>query len=386
MAVRRNRTGKGWTARYPVAPSRYQEQTFDLRSDAEDHYREKVDLYRKGEYVQDLKGKNLVWEVCDEWFKLQLKTPNYMQNVRSHIKNHIVPALGTRRVSSVKQEDLQRLANRLAEALVPTSTRTVMSTAKMIFRWAHKKRLVVLDPTVGLKLPQAEKREIVPLLPDMVWRIADEMFPRYRAVVLCSAGSGARQGETFGIKVKDLDFAPGEGSIRIRQQIQSYTGVPQTEQPTKSKKHRTVPTDDETMQLLHDHIDQYGASSDGYIFTNQLGKPLHRRVFDRSFSAATRRAADKYMSEAREKYGDDAVEIAKAQAYAEQIRETVFHEFRHFYAAMLFAAGHSVKTVAARLGHSDPALTLRTYAHVMPDDADKTRDAIGKFHGSRRSL
>ena len=32
------------------------------------------------------------------------------------------------------------------------------------------------------------------------------------------------------------------------------------------------------------------------------------------------------------------------------------------------ASGKSTKWVAAQLGHSDPGFTLRTYAHVMPEE------------------
>ena len=35
-----------------------------------------------------------------------------------------------------------------------------------------------------------------------------------------------------------------------------------------------------------------------------------------------------------------------------------------------FSAGHDVRTVAGRLGHANPAMTLRTYAHVV-ESADR---------------
>ena len=35
---------------------------------------------------------------------------------------------------------------------------------------------------------------------------------------------------------------------------------------------------------------------------------------------------------------------------------------------MLFEAGRNVAQVAAWLGHTDPAFTLRTYVHLLPED------------------
>ncbi|SNR96044.1 tyrosine-type recombinase/integrase [Actinomadura mexicana] len=41
------------------------------------------------------------------------------------------------------------------------------------------------------------------------------------------------------------------------------------------------------------------------------------------------------------------------------------HDLRHVHATTLLLAGVPVHVVAARLGHADPAITLRVYAHVV---------------------
>lgn len=55
---------------------------------------------------------------------------------------------------------------------------------------------------------------------------------------------------------------------------------------------------------------------------------------------------------------------------------TGLHALRHFYASALIRAGLSVKVVSDRLGHSNAAMTLNVYAHLWPDDEDRTRQAI----------
>lgn len=54
---------------------------------------------------------------------------------------------------------------------------------------------------------------------------------------------------------------------------------------------------------------------------------------------------------------------------------TGWHDLRHFHASLLIARGSSPRAVASRLGHKDPTETLRTYAHLWPDDDEKMRDA-----------
>ena len=41
------------------------------------------------------------------------------------------------------------------------------------------------------------------------------------------------------------------------------------------------------------------------------------------------------------------------------------HDLRHLHATTLLLSGVPVHVVAARLGHADPAITLRVYAHVI---------------------
>ena len=41
------------------------------------------------------------------------------------------------------------------------------------------------------------------------------------------------------------------------------------------------------------------------------------------------------------------------------------HDLRHLHATTLLLAGVPVHVVAARLGHADPAVTLRIYSHVL---------------------
>jgi integrase len=60
------------------------------------------------------------------------------------------------------------------------------------------------------------------------------------------------------------------------------------------------------------------------------------------------------------------------------------HDLRHCLASMLIAAGADVVFVARQLGHANPAITLRVYAHLFDSEAQGTRmrDALeARFGG-----
>ena len=51
------------------------------------------------------------------------------------------------------------------------------------------------------------------------------------------------------------------------------------------------------------------------------------------------------------------------------------HDFRHAWATFLLLTGASPRTVMETLGHSQIALTMNTYAHVLPQ---VEREAVDK--------
>ncbi len=55
---------------------------------------------------------------------------------------------------------------------------------------------------------------------------------------------------------------------------------------------------------------------------------------------------------------------------------TRLHDLRHLHATTLLLAGVPVHVVASRLGHADPAITLRVYAHVLREQASGIADVF----------
>jgi integrase/predicted nucleotidyltransferase len=53
------------------------------------------------------------------------------------------------------------------------------------------------------------------------------------------------------------------------------------------------------------------------------------------------------------------------------------HDLRHWTATTAITSGHDVRTVAGRLGHSNPAMTLRVYAHAVEGADRALASALG---------
>ena len=72
------------------------------------------------------------------------------------------------------------------------------------------------------------------------------------------------------------------------------------------------------------------------------------------------------------------------------IRPLKFHATRHTWATLALSAGKSPRWVADVLGHADPSLTLRVYAHALREEetdlslADFGHDTMREPHAPER--
>ena len=56
----------------------------------------------------------------------------------------------------------------------------------------------------------------------------------------------------------------------------------------------------------------------------------------------------------------------RRRAQKHGVRPLRLHDARHTFASLALQAGRSIRWVAEQLGHANPELTLRVYAHALP--------------------
>jgi integrase len=227
--------------------------------------------------------------------------------------------------------------------------RTIATTVRAIFGAAVRDRLIAHDPCTRLALPAVQRQPVVPLTIEQVEALVEALPERYRALAVVGAGTGLRQGELFGLQVADVDFF--RRVVHVERQVQPVAGGGVAVAPLKNRAaHRAIPVGNVVVTALAEHLRKYPAAGDGFVFTGPAASPLNRGAFNGHVWRPARRRAG--------------------------LHTVGMHELRHFYASALIAAGQSVKVVSARLGHTNAAMTLNTYAHLWPDDEDRTRTAI----------
>jgi integrase len=61
------------------------------------------------------------------------------------------------------------------------------------------------------------------------------------------------------------------------------------------------------------------------------------------------------------------------------LRRITFHQLRHTSATLLINAGENVRTVSARLGHSNTSTTMNIYAHALKSADRNAADKIANY-------
>ena len=64
---------------------------------------------------------------------------------------------------------------------------------------------------------------------------------------------------------------------------------------------------------------------------------------------------------------------------AELPADVRFHDLRHTAGTHALRQGRPIHEISKMLGHADPAMTLRRYAHVLDDMRDETARAMDEL-------
>ncbi|MDP9766512.1 tyrosine-type recombinase/integrase [Deinococcus enclensis] len=269
----------------------------------------------------------------------------------------ILPALGHRPLQALKPLDIVGLYAQLALKY----QRSVLVQVRAILRGALREalinELVMRNVVEGIPLP-ARKATPATEDPQEVGRaLTPEEVTRYLGAAQTLRGrahrwrrlfhlmlaTGLRRGEICALRWENVDLDRGELKVRRAVGV-GKGGKPEEGLPKTLKSRRTVTLDADMVALLRDHAEEQAIEraalkawrEHGMVFTTLRGTPIHP---------------------------DDLSKVAREVARAAGV-DVRLHDLRHTHASLLLSRGVPVEIVSERLGHADPAITLRIYRHV----------------------
>jgi len=294
-------------------------------------------------------------QLLDAWLQhieARGRAPKTIDENRREIERRIRPRLGAVGVADLTAEQLDDAYSAwLNEGLSASSVHRHGAVISAALTQGVKWGWLEQSPAPKASSPaQTTTRKLVTPTPDQVAtliREAEDSDPVMAAAVALAFVTGGRRGEIAALRWSDVDL--DVGTVRIDRSL-SQVGEELIEKGTKTGRGRTVALDGRAVALLRRHLawqidlSQRAESpmvADPYVLSDNAngGRPIQpSRITDR-FTTLRSRA---------------------------HIRRVRFHDLRHAHVIQLLSAGVDATTVAARVGHASPRMTLDRYAHALP--------------------
>ncbi len=212
-----------------------------------------------------------------------------------------------------------------------------------------KKRLIPWNPAAAANKPRPVKYEARTLTTtDELSRLlaAADSTP-YGVLVRLALETGAREGELLALRWPDIDLSAGLIHIRRTARRQPGKGIVFGPPKTRSSA-RTLDITPSTVFMLQGHragqVERRLVAGAKYnyqelVFATISGSPIDAANLERAWRKIVTKA---------------------------DLKGFRFHDLRHSSASLLLASGERMEVVSKRLGHSGIAITIDTYAHLLP--------------------
>jgi integrase len=371
-SIEKQKNGR-YRARFRDPSGRTRSVTFDRLDDARRFLAGTDGGLVRGEFIDPAQARTSFDHWAEAWWATTNGLrPSTRRSYRGNLDRHVLAYFGGRKVGSIDYAAAELfLADRRDKGLGPKVVRECLSVLSLVLKFAVKARALGENPAAGHEIVVRRKklREGDGVLSmEQVHQLIGHIPDRYKPAVWLLVFAGLRPAELCGLRVRDIDFARHEVSVRAtlmpvhRYGDQPYMG--RVEGPPKTDAgDRTIPIPEWLCHDLAAIIASRGTlDRDGFLFQTRYGNPLNRDHFRQAVIRPALRAA----------------------GLPETIRT---YDLRHSHASLLIDLGANPLAIAQRMGHTDASVTLRVYGHLfkgtqqkLSEKLDALREATADAH------
>jgi integrase len=295
--------------------------------------------------------------------------PSTLESYRWITEKHLVPGLGRYALAKLTAQEIQAFLNERLKggrqphtkrtkkpqepvapanpSLSPRTVQHIHATLRTALDQALRWNLVARNVASLVDAPRVRRQEVQPYTPEEAkGLLATVATDRLEALYSAAMALGLRQGEALGLQWPDVDFAAG--ALTVRNSLQRVKGKLTLVEVKAQRSRRTITLPQVAISALVRHRARQEQERSfagerwqqtGFIFTTTIGTPLDGTTVTHRFQAMLKDAG---------------------------LRRIRFHDLRHTCATLLLAQGVHPRVIMEILGHSQIAITMNLYAHVIP--------------------
>ena len=344
---------------------------FRTKREAQAACNELAAAMQRGDYLQA--RKQTVGEFAAEWLVTIAPTvrPSTLDKYRRDLAAHVVPHVGFVQLVKLDGPALNRLwaqlavsgkkpakAGGVASGLAAKSVENVAMTVHRMLRDAVRWGRIPKSPAEMADPPKrsATHRPLKAWNADTLRTFLELTVEDELSVLwIVLATTGLRRGEALGLRWCDLDLTAARA--HVTQTVIAIGWEIHIGQPKTHAGRRPVALDPLTIAVLEQHHTRTGRAADparrgvdeSYVFADTDGGPLHPERVYQAFKRALRK---------------------------HQMPAIPLHGLRHTWATIALQHGVHPRVVQERLGHSNIAITLQIYSHVLPTMHDEAAATV----------
>ncbi len=298
-----------------------------------------------------------------------LRTERYIYRIAADVEADGAPRFGALSLDEISRQHLVLVQTGLRRAYSISTINRCMSVIKAILESALEERLILWNPSKGLRMLKDTKkppretihRALTPEETQAFFYAAEQRGSWYLPLYRFLLNTGCRFGEAGALLPGDIS----EDSICIRRTLtKSLDGKLIIGSDAKTgHSARMIPARRAALAAIREQRDKntrcFGDEEDKPIFRAPRGGLLGARCVKKDI--------------------DQLCEAAGIERFSA-------HAFRDTFATRAVESGMQAKTLQEILGHADIGITMNLYAHVMESTKRRQMDAVEVLPGAALSI
>lgn len=294
----------------------------------------------------------------DEWIAYYV-TPNTKERTqekyRSQVDRHIKPELGEYELSELSAAVLQKFTARLTESgLAANTVNGIVSVLKFSLKRAVILGFASAQFTDAIVRPKATEKQVECFTKDEQRKIESYIQASKKnklfGIVLCLY-TGLRIGEMLALTWRDVDLV--KNIITVNKSCHDGWNkgkyIKKIEPPKTENSNRIVPIPKQLIAKLKE-LKRCGECA--YVIAGKSEYGTQVRSYQKTFTRLLKKIG---------------------------VQHKGFHALRHTFATRALEVGMDVKTLSEILGHGNPTVTLKRYAHSMLEHKIEMMNRVGRL-------